>query len=154
MKQVADLHKSDRNFEISGDYVYIELHPYRQVSVTFWSNAKLSPKYFRPFKLSECIGVVAYKQDSYHFPCFLAQETCGNLITTTNLPYQLGKESKSILNRMTIRKKELLVTKVLLKWKRYLPEMSHGNTTMIRRSFQTSMFEGKDAIYYESSHCY
>ena len=35
MKQVADLHKSDRNFEISGDYVYIELHPYRQVSVTF-----------------------------------------------------------------------------------------------------------------------
>lgn len=47
MKQIADAHRTDREFVV-GDWVYLRLQPFRQVSVAFRRNAKLAPKFFTP----------------------------------------------------------------------------------------------------------
>lgn len=60
MKQHADLHRSERSFEI-GDWVYVKLQPYRQKTVVRRSKEKISPKYFGPYCISEKIEEVAYK---------------------------------------------------------------------------------------------
>lgn len=62
MKLLADKHRSDRQFQI-GDFVYVKLHPYRQVSVSHRVNAKLAPKFYGPFKVLDHIGAMAYRLD-------------------------------------------------------------------------------------------
>lgn len=54
MKNQADKHRSDRVFK-SGDWVWLKLQPYKQVSLIRRSNHKLSQKYFG------LVGKVAYK---------------------------------------------------------------------------------------------
>jgi len=60
MKQNDDKHRSKSSFEV-GDFVFVKLHPYRQVSVANKINAKLSHKFFGPFKILSKVGAVAYK---------------------------------------------------------------------------------------------
>lgn len=62
MKNQADKKRSKRVFEVN-DLVYIRLQPYIQTSVAARSNQKLSYKYFRPFKILQKVGAVAYKVD-------------------------------------------------------------------------------------------
>ena len=62
MKQQADRHRSEREFEV-GDLVYLKVHPYIQTTVANKANQKLSYEYFGPFKVLQRVGVVAYKLD-------------------------------------------------------------------------------------------
>jgi len=44
-----------------GDYVFVKLQPYRQISLASRKNQKLSMKYFGLFPVLERIGPLAYK---------------------------------------------------------------------------------------------
>jgi hypothetical protein len=60
MKHKADKGRSDRSFTV-GDYVYLKLQPYVQISVATRANHKLSFKFFGPYKVLQKIGNAAYK---------------------------------------------------------------------------------------------
>lgn len=60
MKQKADTRRSDREFQI-GQCVFLKLQRYRQVSAATRSTKKLTPWFYRPYKVTEKIGLVAYK---------------------------------------------------------------------------------------------
>jgi len=133
MKQLANRHKSERGFMI-GDLVCVKLQAYMQVSVSFKPNAKLSPKYFGPYKVLDKVGEVAYKLElpvhsKIHNVFHVSQlkKHVGDMVVSTTLPYQSEdplqpKEPKAIIDRMTVKRRGRAVTKVLVKWKHQLPE--------------------------------
>ena len=92
MKQLADKHRSERQFSV-GDMIYVKLHPYRQISVAARSNMKLSPKFYGPFQVLEQIGAVAYKiklpsGSSIHDVFHVSQlkKHVGEAVTSSSLP--------------------------------------------------------------------
>lgn len=123
MKQNADLHRTDRSFDI-GDFVYVKLQPYRQGSMVVRPNQKLAPKYFGPYKIVDSCGQVAYKlqlpEGSKIHPVFHVSQLkilVGNVTTSTQLP--------TVLSDVLIREREMIldrqmqgraITKVLVKW--------------------------------------
>jgi hypothetical protein len=61
MKKQADRKRSSRKFS-KGDWVYLKLQPYRQLSLkNAHKQQKLSPSYYGPFEILEKVGTVAYK---------------------------------------------------------------------------------------------
>jgi hypothetical protein len=60
MKKRADSHRSERTFQVH-DLVYVKIQPYVQSSLAQRSNQKLSFKFFRPYRILERIGSVAYR---------------------------------------------------------------------------------------------
>lgn len=59
-KQYADQKRSDKQYMV-GDYVFLKLQPYRQLSVAVRKYLKLSHKYFGPYQILEKVGPVAYR---------------------------------------------------------------------------------------------
>lgn len=62
MKLYADTRRTDISFA-EGDLVWVQLHPYRQLSVVRRVNQKLSKRFFGPYKVLQHLGPVAYKLD-------------------------------------------------------------------------------------------
>ncbi|WVZ10094.1 hypothetical protein V8G54_014624 [Vigna mungo] len=123
MKQLADKHISEREFQI-GDLVYVKLHPYKQISVAFRNNAKLAPKYYGPYPILEKIGVVAYKVqlpvNSLIHNVFHVSHTSTNCPSTEE--EATTREPEAILDRTTVKRDNMAVTKVLVKWKHQMAE--------------------------------
>jgi len=60
MKAYADGKRKEVQLVV-GDYVFVKLQPYRQISMTSRKNQKLSMRYFGLFLVLERIGPVAYR---------------------------------------------------------------------------------------------
>lgn len=60
MKTYANAKRYERSFQ-PGEWVYLKLQPYRQVTVDVRKNLKLAAKFFGPYEILEKVGSVAYK---------------------------------------------------------------------------------------------
>jgi hypothetical protein len=62
MKQQADQNQTEREFEV-GDWVFVRLQPYKQLSLKQHGKNKLAPKFYGPFQINRKISRVAYQLD-------------------------------------------------------------------------------------------
>ncbi|XP_015068789.1 uncharacterized protein LOC107013379 [Solanum pennellii] len=62
MKATADKSRREVSFAI-GDWVYVRLRPYRQLSLRSQRHTKLNLRFFSPFQTVQRDGEVAYKLD-------------------------------------------------------------------------------------------
>jgi len=60
MKKYADLKRVDKEFNY-GDFVYLKIQPYKQLSLANSAFHKLAARYYGPFKVVERVGKVAYR---------------------------------------------------------------------------------------------
>ncbi|GJT22827.1 reverse transcriptase [Tanacetum coccineum] len=60
MKSHTDKRRTDKKFDC-GDWVFLKLQPYKQISLRQGKQNKFSPMFFGPFKIIQRIGQVAYK---------------------------------------------------------------------------------------------
>ncbi|XP_068338935.1 uncharacterized protein [Pyrus communis] len=58
-KSLGDRHTTDRVYKVS-DWVFLKLSPWRGV-VQFGKKGKLSPRYIRPYMITERVGEMAYR---------------------------------------------------------------------------------------------
>lgn len=133
-KQYADKKRREATLNV-GDWVFLKLQPYKQLSVAVRRNLKLSRKFFGPYKVLEKIGNVAYKlalpEGSHIHPVFhisLLKKKVGNKYTvTTELP-RLGNEGQfvvhpvKILQRRTVKRNNAAVVQWLVQWSHTIPE--------------------------------
>ncbi|XP_054821761.1 uncharacterized protein LOC129320365 [Prosopis cineraria] len=128
MKQKADLHRSDREFE-EGQWVFLKLQPYRQISTASRSSQKLAPRYFGPYRICKKIGPVAYElelppKSRVHSTLHVSLlKLCTDPSVKQQHPPIDWPESPSdlipdkILNEQRGRRKGRIITEVLVKWK-------------------------------------
>ena len=60
MKHFADIHRCAVSYKV-GEWVYVKLRPYRQLSVSGARYQKLGKYYYGSFEIIEAIGFVAYR---------------------------------------------------------------------------------------------
>ncbi|GMY19663.1 Ty3/gypsy retrotransposon protein [Fagus crenata] len=144
MKQNADKHRRDVEFAV-GDWVYLRLQPYRQSSIAFRKNLKLSPRYFGPFQVVERVGAVAYK---LKLP---AKSKLHSVFHVSNLKRKLGSQEEAstmlpviaILDRRTRRSKE----EVLVHWQGLSPaDATWEDAQSLRLRFPEMSLEDKGAL--------
>lgn len=128
MKHYADLHRSERQFEI-GDWVYLRMQPFRNAPDQLRRQTKLSVKYFGPYQIIEKIGAVAYKlklpEGSRLHPVFhvsqLKKKIKNKYSPQDKLP-DINDEGEAmvipvaILARRTIKKRNRSVNQLLIHW--------------------------------------
>ncbi|GMI81659.1 hypothetical protein HRI_001835200 [Hibiscus trionum] len=60
MKHQADKHRREVEFK-EGEWAFVRLQPYRQLSLRLKKQQKLSPRFFGPYRIQKRVGSVAYK---------------------------------------------------------------------------------------------
>lgn len=134
MKQQANQHRTERNFEV-GDCVFLKLQLYKKSSLHCRSNMKLSPRFYGPFQVLNKIGQVAYYLDlpahSKLHPIFhvslLKKKLGDNVIPHSTLPPG-GNEGVvepqpiAILGKQLVKYKGKLATQLLLQWSGSYPD--------------------------------
>ncbi|GJY57505.1 retrotransposon-related protein [Tanacetum coccineum] len=128
MKSMADKHTSDREFN-EGDWVYLKLQPYRQVTVRQSAQHKISTKYYGPFRVLKKIGKVAYKlelqsiaqvNDVFHVSQL---KKCKEEVVTTMGSFPQCRDDglidvtpMAVLDRRMMKKKNRVVVQLLVQW--------------------------------------
>lgn len=128
MKMYADANRSERVFEV-GDWVFLRLQPYRQVTLSMRRDYKLAPKYYGPYQILEKVGQVAYKlalpANSMIHPVFhvslLKRKLGSNVVPEKQLPavdlqgaFQV--EPVEVLDRRLVKKNNRAAAQWLIKW--------------------------------------
>ncbi|KAF3626532.1 hypothetical protein FXO37_30327 [Capsicum annuum] len=125
MKQQADLHRSDRSFEV-GDWVYFKTQPNRQQTGSTQSHHKLSARYYGPFQIIKKFGLVAYNllfpaDVKIHLAVHVSLlKKCYELPATISYPPTLDiahshcPSPESILQRRMVKKGNKVVSQVLV----------------------------------------
>lgn len=102
-KRFADLKRHDVHFMV-GDYLFLKLQPYRQLSVAVRRYLKLPHKYFGPYQIIEKVAQVSNKLQlpvgSQIHPVFhaslLKKKVGSNHIITIELP-KLGRKGQFLV---------------------------------------------------------
>jgi hypothetical protein len=115
-------------FEV-GEWVFLHLRPYRQMSVALRRNLKFAPRYYGPFQVLKRVGKVAYTLDlstgSQIFPTFhvscLKRKLGQHTVAISQLPQissevTLTLELQLILDRGLKKKGNRATTKLLTQW--------------------------------------
>lgn len=134
MKQQADKHRSERNFNL-GDWVYVKLQPYRQHSLKNHHCHKLAPRYFGPFQVIAKVGVVAYTlklppsakiHNTFHVS--LLKKKIGPMLVSPTIPSEVNAQGQilvepvAILDRRLTKRGNQAATQVLVHWSNSFPE--------------------------------
>lgn len=113
---------------MEGDWVYLKLQPYRQISVASRPFSKLAAKYFGPYLVLSRVGVVAYRllllADVLIHPVFHVSQCkrCYEVPTVINHPTILHLSSpncpifESVLERRMVKKGNKAMCQVLVQW--------------------------------------
>ena len=123
MKQQADQHHSERNFQVS-DMVFLRLQPYKQSFLKLKGCNKLAPKFYGPYKVCQKLGFMAYKLELppshghlvFHVSCL--KKVIGTNIRAQIVLLELDNEGSitfkptTILNRRTLQLLSQSITKV------------------------------------------
>lgn len=155
---LANNHRSDRVFSV-GDWIYLKVQPYRQVSLYFIHFNKLTAKYYGPYQVLQKIGPIAYKlalpshvtiHPTFHVSLL---KPCHKLPETFNLPPVLEFSSpyfpnpKAIKDRRMSKKGNKAITQVLVQWTQ-LPEdqLTWEDLHSLQTRFPNFFLEDKEVL--------
>ncbi|XP_075075542.1 uncharacterized protein LOC142162744 [Nicotiana tabacum] len=135
MSTLANKHRADRNFN-EGDWVYLKLQPYRQITLSNHLFSKISTKYYGPYQILQKIGPVAYKlslpshvaiRPTFHVsqlkPCYVIPDRVNHppVIDVTSTYYV---EPQEILDRRMIKRGNKAVPQILVQWSQMSKEQA------------------------------
>lgn len=121
----ASKHRSGRQFK-EGEWVYLKIQPYRQVSRLGKPFSKLSSRYYGPYQILQKVGPVTYKlslppQLLLHLTFHVFQlKPCHELLAAISHPPIIDLSSpycpqpEKILERRMIQKGNKVVAQVLI----------------------------------------
>ena len=128
MKQQADTRRSEREFSV-GDWVYLRLQPYKQLSINTRASMKLSPHFYGPYQITERIGAVAYRlklpEDAkihpvFHVSCLKPKlgehESPQIQLPNTTEDRVIQAQPQAILDRRIVMRRRHPSTEVLVHW--------------------------------------
>jgi hypothetical protein len=133
MKTAADQHRISHKFAV-GDFAFVKLRPYRQISVAGRRVHKLSKRYYGPYKLIKAIGEVAFQLElpptSKIHPVFHVSQLkpcLGDTAATLDLPPN-AEENHPIIQPLSVLdwkyNTEANEWQVLIQWEGLFPEDS------------------------------
>lgn len=135
MASQANKHRSDKQFKV-GDWVYLKIQPYRQLSMSGSHFSKLSAKFYGPYQILQRIGNVAYKlslpsqlllHPTFHVsqlkPCHKLPEKISHPpVIDISSPY--CPQPQQILDRRMVQKGNKAIAQVLIQWENTTPEQA------------------------------
>ncbi|OIS95756.1 hypothetical protein A4A49_58682 [Nicotiana attenuata] len=134
MKMQVDKGKTNRSYQV-GDWVFIKLQPYRQLSLKNHAYQKTSTKFFCPFQIISKVGPVAYTlalppYSKIHitFHVSLFKKKLRAHTTSVALPVvhsdsgHVLLEPEAIMDRRLTKKYGKAIAQVLVKWMNVAPE--------------------------------
>lgn len=159
MKHFADKKMYERILQV-GDWVYMKLQPYRQVTIAIRTNVKLSPKFYGPYLITKKVGVVLYRLqlplDSIIHPIFHVTHLKKMVKTgailpgeplVTGLDGEVLAELLVVLDKRIVKKNNAAEIEILVQWAN-LPakEATWESTTMLRSNFHILILVSKDLL--------
>lgn len=128
MKEYADAHRSERSFSV-GDWVYLKLKPYKQLSLRKSQLWKLTSKYCGPYPVIKKVGEVAYElqlpSDAKIHPVFhvsLLKKHVGNKDKVSSTIPPMDPEGHfllvpvKVLEKRMIKRNNAAVGQWLIQW--------------------------------------